>query len=130
MRKFKKSQANEIDKKIEDETKKRVKRCIPLAIELIKLLAEKELVLGEADLVANAEVYDEVAKEMLQKMLDACIPYSDRNFIFQIAMQPIEMSQEKVLRNLERSYEIARDKIWGKNFFDLTLEDIDKALKA
>lgn len=119
----------DIDKDIKDEAKKRLERCIPIAKEMILLISISDVVLGEADAVVNAKVYDDIAEKMLKKMLNANIPYSDRQFIFQLAMQAIEMTQEKVIKSIERSYEIARDKMWGKSYFDVNLKDIDDQLK-
>ena len=120
------------NKKIKDEGKKlnkeRFERCVPIARKIIKLIAEADLPIGETHAHDNTK-YNSVAKEILAIMLKHEAKYVDKDFIFQLILQPFDQLKGIVFMSLGDSLDKAIDKKFGKDFRELTLRDMDKILK-
>jgi len=120
----------------EDEHKKRLDRCIPVARKVLTIIADNESYLGD---VVDAktgqpkpeanEKYIEIAKEIFDVMFDENCYLTDREFIFQLALQAISLTKEKVINSLDRSVEKAEAILFGKDVMDLRMADVDYILK-
>ena len=115
---------------VDKEYQARLDKCIPIAIQALRAIANSDVVLGEGEVVAAADVYNVIASQILELMLTNDLLYVEREFIFQLLQQAVTMTKERVLTSLERSYDLARTQVWGKDFNDITFSDIDKILKA
>lgn len=121
------------DRDIKEEYKERTNRCLPVAQKILEMLAEEKLPMGElADKQGEIKEdvknrYDDFASKILVLMLESNIKYSERNFLFQLIMQPFEQSKEKVIRSVERSFERAFTEKW-KDELDITMGDIHEIL--
>lgn len=117
------------EKKLEDLHITREKRCVPIAHAILEVIAESKLKLGKLD-PKDYKGYDESALRIITLMLEKNINYSDKNFIFQLVMQAVEQTQDTVIRNLEKSFDFALDKKFGKPYSDVKMSDIDNILKS
>lgn len=117
-----------IEKQQRDLTKKRNKELIPVAKELIKLVAETSLPLGDIQESDHLQ-YKYFAKEILAVLLRNNVRYTDRHFIFQLILQPFDVLKGLVIKSLEESFSLAVDKKFGKDIENFRLEDLDRILK-
>ena len=122
---------DKVQKKMEQESdrlyKKQLLRCIPFAHKLLKVILEADLDMGdEKDM--DGKKYQEVALTIIKDMMESEIPYVDREFVFQLCLQPVSKVKDLVVNSLSKSYEMAQDKKWGKDMLDLTLRDIHEVL--
>ena len=99
-----------------------------IAKQIVKLIGDAELVLGKADEVQSADVYPQLAKQCLQLMLEANIPYVRAKLIFQIARQAFDIVENKALVSLDMNFAKAEEIVWGKAYQDLTFKDLDEIL--
>lgn len=111
-----------------DEAKERVKRCEPVARKLLAILAAHadEIVMGE-----NVDVDKSIApiaEEVLALYLQENINWGDRNFIYQLALQPISHLGSLMENGLSISWDRAMAKLWGKDALDLKFADVHNAL--
>lgn len=122
---------NGLDKKIRKETDKlhqeRLDEIVPVAREVIKLIAEANLEIGDTNAHDNDKLYA-VAHKILATLLKKNIKYSDRQFVFQLVLQPFDRVREVVSQSLDKSFDKALNRSFGKDFLELRLEDIDKML--
>ena len=121
------------ERDIKEEYKARTKRCLPVAQKILEMLAAEKLPMGElADKQGEMKEdvkgrYEDFASKILVLMLESGILYSERNFLFQLMMQPFEQTKEKVIRSVERSFERAFTEKW-KDELDITMGDIHEIL--
>ena len=111
-----------------DPTKERTKKMVPIAHTATKLIVEAHLPTGEHQDM-DMKQYDAVATSVLQLMLDNDVKYSDKDFLFQLILQPFDLIKETVLLSLKKNLDVAIDRALGKDFRELTLGDMDKVLK-
>jgi len=129
---------NQIAGKEEERVKKagreRLAKIIPIAKEVLNIIGTADVELGElidkkGKLTEDTETkYKVVAEKILVLFLKENIEWADRAFIFQLVMQAFEQSKDAVVNSMELSYDRARTKVWGKDFLDLNMEDINKVL--
>lgn len=105
----------------------RLTRCIPIAREIQDLVAHRTLPLG--DDVQTSQEYNDCAIEVLQLLLDRNVHWTDREFIFQLALQPLSFVKEIVTNSLTNSWTSTLTGLFGKSINELTMEDVDKALR-
>ena len=118
-----------IQKQIEDETKKTITELEPTVHEVIRMISEAKLPIGEIHAHDNAKL-DAVAREVLAVCLRNNIRYTDRNLLFKLILQPFDMTFQIVLKSLSESFNHAVDKSFGKSIEELRLVDLDEVLKA
>jgi len=124
----------EKEKDINKENNERLERCVPLAQKIIEMIAEAKLPIGtlaDKDGKMKEEVnkkYSEFSAEVLALMLQSNLKFSERNFVWQLVLQPIDQAKEKVINSLNRSFERANEEKWGKDEMDITMGDIHDVL--
>ena len=117
-------------KKIEkDENTLREKRCVPVARKIISIIANSKYSIGEGKNI-DARDYEKIALDVIGVMLENNIMYTEKNFVFQLALQAFEITRDEVLRNVEKSFDIALNKSIGKDFKELSMIDIDNILTS
>lgn len=116
-------------KKEEDLNKKRLKEVVPVAKQLIKLIADAGLEIGEVH-AHNNDKYNAIAKEVLQSLLDNNIKYVDKDFVFQLILQPFDQIREIVSMSLKESFDTAMNKAFGVEFREIRLSDVDKKIRG
>lgn len=117
------------EKVIEKEYNERLERCVPVAKKINALIAAHAdtIVLGESQ--ESMDSIDPIAKEVLQLFLDENMMWSDRQFIMQLATQPIVYLADTVNEALNKSWDKAVEKRFGKAYIDLTMQEVDAALR-
>jgi len=124
---------SKIQKKTQKEAdkahKERLDRCIPVAREIIKLIAKHADVIPMGEVERDDEGYTPVMIEILTLLLERNIHWTDRDFVFQLANQAYSFPGEVVKENLNHSYTVATGNLWGHPISELTLQDIDKHLQ-
>ena len=114
--------------KPKDLTKERMKKMVPLARQVLEMIVEAELPMGDLHAHDN-EKFNSLAKNILQLMLENEVKYIDKDFLFQLCLQPIDMAKEVVLKSLKNSFDQLIEKALKKDFLDVTLLDMDRILK-
>lgn len=115
--------------KAEQKVDERVSRYTGLVHTILRLIAEERPFVGKIDEQKIDEHYMPLAGKILEEMVKENINYADRTFIFQLVKQAIELTELKVNRSLEITFDKAMKTIFKKEFMDLSLNDIDKMLK-
>lgn len=119
-----------VKKGVDKETEKVMKVLVPLARDIIKILASRDLVLGNADQKEIEDFYYNVSEEVLKLIAERDIPFASRHLLFQLVSQAVENTRDITLNALEESYKRCTNKLFGKEFMDLKLSDLDKVLKS
>lgn len=113
-----------------DPTQERELRVAPIAKEIIQLVAAANLPVGDLKNINVKETYDVVAKQVIELLLKRELKYIDKEFLFQLVLQPASIIQETVLISLKESLNRAHDKSLGVVYDQATLADLDRILKA
>lgn len=123
----------DIKKKQEKEADKlhdaRLKRCIPVARDINRLLASKIDEMPMGDDVQTSTEYDKVAVDVLALLLKANINWSDRQFVLQLALQPISFVKDIVDNAMAQSWSRVVTGLFKKPASELLMSDVDAALK-
>ena len=114
--------------KEKDLTKERSKELIPVARGIVKLIVDADLNIGDQH-KDDATRYDNVTKQILELMLEKNVKYVDKDFLFQLVLQPFDIIKESVQLSLRKSFDRAIDKSLGKEFREVRLDDLDKILR-
>lgn len=109
--------------------KERIRKLTPVAKKIIELIAEAELPIGDVQSLSN-ELYSEVSKKILEVMLESNVKYVDRDFLFQLVLQPFDGVRELVGTSLRSSFDEIIDRALHKEFRELTMKDMDVLLKG
>lgn len=130
-RKIVKAKERDIDREYQD----RLTRCRPMAQKILEMVGAEQLPVGDimekgAVKPEIAEKYEDLAAKILVLMLESQLKYSERNFLFQLVLQAIEQTRDKVINSVDRSFERANEKKWGKDELDITMGDIHQVLTS
>lgn len=106
----------------------RLVRCIPVVRKILAILNSHmdNVELGEVAAVEKSLM--PVAEEVLGLMLQENILWGDKEFILQMAMQPVAGLNNIVSNALAMSWDKAEKKRWGKDPIDLEFADVHNAL--
>lgn len=109
--------------------KERLERCIPVARLLLKHILAKVDEIPFGDDVQNSDEYDKLSSELLLILLENNIRWSDRQFVFQLALQPLAFPKDIVDNALTQHWNVALTGLFGKRISELTMLDLDERLK-
>jgi hypothetical protein len=129
---------------IADLNKAMMDRCIPVAKEILKIIVDASLTIGDTVIPRNEQgqalpleadnrpqEYKDAALKIQQLMLDHDLLWMERHMVFMLVKQPVEMLQNIVLTDLETSYQHGICRMFGIEVFgELSFKQIDKFLKA
>ena len=138
--KMRKPQEND-GKKLNDAM---MQRGIPVAKEILKLIVEHDLSIGDQFIPRDQEgnalpmsdssrppEYKDVAIKVQQLMLDHNLLWMERHMVFMLVKQPMDMLQNIVLTDLEKTYQDGLCRMFGIEVLgELSLQMIDEFLKA
>ena len=124
-----------MNKKEDKDLKKReeegLDRCIPVAKKIIKIITNHDYKLGVLSDKEKDEVFDPIAKEVIQLMVDKDLLYLEKDLVFQLVFQALEETKNKVVNSLHLSWELAvKNYFDGKDIVDLTLKDLDSKMRG
>ena len=106
--------------------KARLERCVPVAKEVSAILEKLQLPMG--DDVQESKEYNDAAVQILQLFLDRDVNWVDREFIFQLALQPLSFVKDLVTNSLQNSWTHTLTGLFGKEMRDLTMNDVNNAM--
>lgn len=109
--------------------KERLERCIPVAKDILRLLAQNIDVMPLGDDVQESAEYDRVACEMLALILKANLYWHDRDFILQLALQPLSFTKDIVSNSMQTSWSKAIAGLFKKPSSRLLMSDVNEALQ-
>lgn len=117
--------------------KERMERCVPVAEEILKIIANGSPYLGEVSQESGEPIeeandkYNQLAGQVLELLLEKNIKFTEKLFVFALVEQAVSLTKEKVQNSLERSMEKAEASLWGiDDIMNLKLSDIDKQLRS
>ena len=70
-----------------------------------------------------------MAKQILTLMLEHKVKYVDKDYLFSLVLQPLNVVKETVDTSLKMSFDNVINKSLGKDFREVTLEDMDRVLR-
>src|SRR5258708_19846371 len=112
-----------------DYSAERLVRCMPVAQEVLEMIADASLPTGILTDAQVDEAYKGITLKVMALFLERDLNYTDRNFIFQLVAQVTDNVASNVTTNLQARFHLSSDKVWGKDINDLKLIDIDGVLQ-
>lgn len=112
-----------------DLTKERDDRCIPVAKEVLKMIAAADGFAGNTKQELIQQSYDQLAKDILQYYLDNNILVSEANFIGQLILQIINASMSIVSTSINTNLTNVQKMAFGKDINEVTFKELDDILK-
>jgi len=104
-------------------------RCAPLAIEVNKILTEENVELNGVDL-RKSEAYKRAKQRILDLFTEKGVLYSEANYIFDLASQPVTFMRNMIQATLEQSFhDYSAFKFGLKSDLDLSCQMILAGLK-
>lgn len=113
-----------------DLSEEQLKRCIPVAHRLVKIISDAELPLGNLKKEEVGGVYDDVIKTSLQSFLDADLQVGDVQLVLALAMQSLDLVLKGVDHAMKINLSAASEKLWKMSPEEVRLQDIDKMLRS
>ena len=117
----------QIEKKQRDVTKERNERVAPIAQKIIKIIADANLPVGDVHAHDNPK-FSETARNVLSELLDSEMRHIDVTALFQFVLQPFDMVAGIVKESLSKSFNDAENKLFKKDYSEVTLKDLDDIL--
>lgn len=113
-----------------DLTKERDERCVPVAKEVLNMIAAVDGLAGNVKPELLEKCYDQVAKDILQLYLDKNILVSEANFVQQLVLQIINESLGIVSISINNNLKnIEKMMFGGKDVRDVGMQELDAKLK-
>jgi len=112
-------------------SKKRDKVCLPIAKEILSMIAKYEKVevgMGNINPANVKKEYAELCKDVLTLMLKEDIKISEVSYIFRVVLQPYNFVKEIVEQSMNEHMKESMEKIWGKDELDVRMSEIDDLL--
>ena len=100
-----------------------------LAKDLLKIISESNIRLGDRDVKNEAVNYKDVATKIIDRLYKKNIRDGEVELLFQLMRQAISIVENSVMGSLELSKNIALENFWGKHPFEVTIQDIDAKMK-
>ena len=118
------------DKKENKLSREREERCKPVAIEIIKLMSEREMKIGmDITETERKECYGDLSKDILEYMKERNIRFNETAYCFSLVLEAVNHTKIMIQSSLQMSADFCDEKLWGKEFKDVTLKDMDNVLK-
>ena len=116
-----------IEKQVKDATKERNERVAPVVQRIIKIIADVNLPVGDVHAHDNPK-FSATAKDVLSELLDSEVRHVDITALFQFVLQPFDMVAGIVKESLSKSFNDAENKLFRKDYSEVTLKDLDDIL--
>jgi len=113
-----------------DLDKLRDERCIPMAREVLKAIANQpNLALGsDVSEKERIECYESIFNKIMDYFRELDVPLKDIGYVFTLVTQGLNFTKDLVTMSMDNNVKRADSKLWGKNTDDLTVQDVDKVL--
>ena len=113
-----------------DLTKLRDEKCVPVAKKMLKVIANRELELGQfVTDEKRLECYQPIYQEIVKLFLDAGLKNLEIVYCFTLLKQGIEFTDQLTSNSLQMNFSDASTLLWGKKEEDILLNDVDRVLK-
>lgn len=106
-----------------------LERCVPVAREITKLVAEHADKYQFGDAAQTSDSSHTLAEEVIALMVERNIRWNDRAFIIQLALQPLDGVRAILDDAFEKSWTRVVTGIIGKKASDLTIGEVDAYLQ-
>lgn len=113
-----------------DKTAARLEQCRPVAKFILEQLAANEIPLGDFSEEERIKAYSPIATAVLDKLAVAGVKYIDISYVFQLVMQAFQNVSAIIAASTETSLKNCQKIKWGKNIYEVTLNDMDEILTA
>lgn len=119
-----------MEKKAKDLTQERNDRCVPLAHEILRLIAETDGPLGDATASEFKEAYKPLVLKIMETYLAKDTIIHETDYVKRLMMQKVETISEMVAASINEGVErLLEQKLWKKPEKEITFGDVDKLLR-
>lgn len=114
-----------------DLDKLRDMRCIPIAREVLQIVANSEnLALGQnVSDIDRINSYEPIFNKIMARFVELDIPLRDVGYIFSLVSQALTFTKDIIENSNDRNTKKADSLLWGKDTDELTFVDVDNVLK-
>ncbi len=114
-----------------DLDKLRDMRCIPIAREVLQIVANSEnLALGQnVSDIDRINSYEPIFNKIMARFVELDIPLRDVGYIFSLVSQALTFTKDIIENSNDRNTKKADSILWGKDTDELTFVDVDNVLK-
>lgn len=102
---------------------------IPVAKEIVAIISQNDYDLGKEEKIDLSKTQS-LAQKVFDCIIKYDIRYTDRNILFQLVMQAMELHYKPALKLMEDQYHFAVEKLLGKEQIDLKMSDLGTILKS
>lgn len=106
-----------------------IARCAPIARDVCKLVAEHAERYPFGDKAQASDQSHELAQAIIALMVERDVRWNDRDFIIQLALQPIDGAKVIITDAFSKSWNSILTGIVGKKVSELSFTEIDALLK-
>lgn len=119
------------EKKLEDEHIAREERCVPIAEEIVQIMAKHSPPLAEGSQEHLVDIYGPIYKEIAELMLAKNLTYGDILWTMKVFMSASYNVNQYVNQRMQENLERAENKMFAVDNMDkVTLQQIDNVLKS
>lgn len=111
-----------------DLTKERNDRCVPIAQEIVKIMAKAPVVLDPKSTDAF-DLYVPLYQEVATMLKEKGVKLSEVGYCFALARQCGIMLEDLTGQSLNKHVAQANEKFWGKPDSEVTVTDLDAQVK-
>lgn len=116
--------------KEEAEHKSREERCVPIAMEMLKIMVKHEPDLNEGSQDRLTEIYGPIYKEIAELFLEKNLTYADITWVMKIFMTAPYNVNQYILTRTQECLDLAEQKIFSvDNIDNITLRQVDEMIK-
>lgn len=122
---------NELTKEVQENlTKMRDEKCVPIAQEILQIIASFDCKMGGEDRDAMVDHYLPLKNKIIKVLLEKEVPIDHVGHINRLMLQPLDFATNLVANSLNESMRQMQIKLFKKEIKDLTVKELDDMLKA
>ena len=123
-----------IEKKIKQKernlTQERNERCVPIAHDILKLIANTDGPLGDVTAQEFKDAYKPLVLQIMETYLAKDTIIHETDFIKRLMLQKVETISDMVAASINEGVErLLEQKLWKKPEKEVTFGDVDKLLR-
>lgn len=112
-----------------NETDEKLVKLIPVAKEILKRVADHDVLIGNITEDEKKEAYKSFSSEMIDYFVKEELTAYDVEMVFKLAMQAYDSLANVTMNSINLAYELAIKELFGKDKIDVTLKDLNSILK-
>lgn len=106
-----------------------LERTVPIAREVTKLIAARIDAYPFGDNAQQSDQSHELAQEIIALFVERDVRWNDRDFIIQLALQPLDGIKSVLSTAFDRSWNILLSGILGKKITELHFSEVDALMR-